>query len=154
MEKGNTMAETNAAATEAAAPTIVQGQTTQAGENTEAVVVAEQTAAPAEEAGLFSNPLLWIVAALWLWFLFGNKKRKAQKAQEKKDQLRRETLQKGDEIVTIGRMHGTVVAFTDATVTLKPDLKAEYTMTFDRQAIFRVLPRPGEEDESADAGKK
>jgi len=149
------MAESTAAAPEAAAPAITQGQTTAAGANTEAVVV-EGTAAPAaEEQSMFSNPLLWIVAALWIWFLFGNKKRKAQKAEEKKERLRRETLQKGDEIVTIGRMHGAVVAFTDATVTIKPDLKADYTMTFDRAAIFRVLPRPGEEDATpADAGKK
>ncbi len=138
----------------AAAPVISQGQTTAAGENTEAVVVAEEAAAAVEQPSLFSNPLLWIVAALWIWFIFGNKKRKAQKAQEKKDRLRRDSLQKGDEIVTIGRMHGTVVAFTEATVTIKPDLKAEYTMTFDRQAIYRVLPRPGEEEEAADAGKK
>ena len=149
------MAETNAAPAEAAAPAIVQGQTTAVGENTEAVVVEGEIAPAAEEQSMFSNPLLWIVAALWLWFLFGNKKRKAQKAGEKKERLRRETLQKGDEIVTIGRMHGTVVAFTEATVPTKPDLKADYSMTFDRAAIFRVLPRPGEEtDAPADAGKK
>ena len=143
------MAETNAA------PTIAQGQTTSVGENTQAVVVeGEATSAAPEQQSLFSNPLLWVVAALWIWFLFGNKKRKAQKAQEKQDRLRRESLQKGDEIITIGRMHGTVVAFTEATVTIKPDLKADYTMTFDRQAIFRVLPRPGEEDIQADATKK
>jgi preprotein translocase subunit YajC len=159
INKGMIMAETNAAAPEAAVasttpPAITQGQTTSVGENTEAVVV-EPVAAATEEPSLFSNPLLWIVAALWIWFLFGNKKRKAQKAQEKKDRLRRETLQKGDEIITIGRMHGTVVAFTEATVTIKPDLKADYTMTFDRAAIYRVLPRPGEEDEvPADAAKK
>ena len=148
------MADTNAAATEAAAPTIEQGQTTAVAENTQTLEGAA-TAAPApEEQSMFSNPLLWIVAALWIWFIFGNKKRKAQKAQEKKDRLRRETLQKGDEIVTIGRMHGTVVAYTDATVTIKPDVKADYTMTFDRQAIFRVLPRPGEEEEAPADAKK
>ncbi len=150
------MADTTAAPASAApeVPAISQGQTTSPGENTEAVVVAEGAAAPEQQPSLFSNPLLWIVAALWIWFIFGNKKRKAQKAQEKKDRLRRESLQKGDEIITIGRMHGTVVAFTDATVTIRPDLKAEYTMTFDKQAIYRVLPRPGEEEEEAAAAVK
>ncbi len=149
------MADTNDAATEAAAPALSQGQTTAVGENTEALVVEGEAAPAQQEGGFFNNPLLWIVAALWLWWLFGNKKRKAQKEEEKKERLRRETLQKGDEIVTIGRMHGTVVAFTDATVTLKPDPRAELSMTFDRAAIMRVLPRPGEEEEpAADEGKK
>ncbi len=148
---------TSGAAAEAAAPVLSQGQTTSVADGAEAVVAADGAVpAAGQEPSFFSNPLLWIVAALWIWFLFGNKKRKAQKAQEKKDRLRRETLQKGDEIITIGRMHGTVIAFTETTVTVKPDLKAEYSMTFDKQAIYRVLPRPGEEDEAAaaDAGKK
>ena len=145
------MADTNAG--DAGTPVITQGQTTAVGENTQAEqqVLEGEAVAQEEKPGLFSgnNFLLWAVAALWIWYLFGNKKRKAQKAQEKKDRERRGTLVKGDNIVTIGRMHGTVVAFTDTTVTIKPDNKSDYTMTFDRQAIFRVLPRPGEEDDGA-----
>lgn len=133
----------------AAAPTITQGQTTSVGQNTETVIEADAAQGQPEQQSLFANPILWIAAALWLYLLFGNKKRKAMREQEKKERVRRESLQKGDEIVTIGRMHGTVVAYTDTTVTIKPDVKADYTMTFDRQAIFRVLPRPGEEVEAA-----
>lgn len=151
------MAETTAAPTAAetpAAPVIAQGQTTSPGVDAQAV--QEQPATPAAEAApapkIWDNWLLYAVAALWLWYLFGNKKRRAAKAAEKKDRERREALQKNDQIVTIGRMHGTVVAFTDTTVTIRPDAKAEYTMTFDRQAIYRVLPRPGEEETPA-AGK-
>ncbi len=149
------MAEaTESAPVTEAAPVITQGQTTTVAEGAAAsqeqpAVVPE--AAPEEAPGFFNNPLLWIVAAVWIWFLFGNKKRKAARAQQKKDAERRATLQKGDNIVTIGRMHGAVVAFTDTTVTIKPDAKAEYTMTFDRQAIYQVLPRPGEEVEEAPA---
>lgn len=153
------MAETTAApaATEPAVPVIAPGQTTSVGADAQAV--QEQPAAPAagEEAApaqsIWNNWLLYAVAALWLWYLFGNKKRRAAKAAEKKERERRDTLEKGDQIVTIGRMHGTVVAFTEATVTIKPDAKADYTMTFDRQAIYKVMPRPGEEDAGAAPGK-
>lgn len=135
------------------APVITQGQTTGVAEGAGAIQGQVETAPEAaqEQPGFFSNPLLWIVAAVWIWFLFGNKKRKAARAQQKKDAERRAALQKGDNIVTIGRMHGNVVAFTDSTVTIKPDPKADYTMTFDRQAVYQVLPRPGEEPEETPA---
>ncbi|MDR2392416.1 MAG: preprotein translocase subunit YajC [Planctomycetota bacterium] len=135
------------------APSFTQGggETTSVAENAQAT--QEQPAGagePVEQpaASIWDNWLLYAVILFWVWWLFGNKKRKAQKQQEKKEQARRNALQKGDNIVTIGRMHGKVVAFTEDTVTIKPDPGEGLTMTFDRQAIFRVLPRPGE-----DAGK-
>lgn len=148
------MAESTAG--ESAAPTITQGQTTTVGEGTHAVQGATlEGEAVAERApSIFDNWLLWAVAAMWIWYLFGNKKRKAAKAQEKKERERRETLQKGDEIVTIGRIHGQVTAFTDDTVTIKPDPKSDLNLVFDRQAIFRVLPRPGEEAENSGGDAK
>ena len=134
----------------AAAPTIAQGQTTSVAEGgthaleeqpTEGAQAAEQKA-----PSLWDNWLLYAVIGLWVWYLFGNKKRRQAKAQEKKDQERRNALQKGDKIITIGRMHGEVVAFTDDTITIKPDGKSDFTMTFDRQAIYKRLPRSGEEE--------
>lgn len=138
------------------APVINRDQTTAVGENTEAQqqvlegeIVDEQ---PPQRGFDMTNLLFWVVAALWIWYFFGSKKRRQARANEKKERERRSTLEKGDNVVTIGRMHGTVVAFTDATVTLKPDTKADYTMTFDRNAIYRVLPRPGEEVEDGQTG--
>ncbi len=135
----------------AADTAITQGQTTAAGADTHAeqAVLEGEAVADAPAPSIWDNWLLWVVVAMWVWFLFGNKKRKAQRAQEKKDRERRESLQKGDRVVTIGRLHGKVVAFTDKTVTIKPDDKAEYSLTFDREALLRVLPRPGEETEAA-----
>lgn len=143
--------------TEAPSAVISQGQTTSVGENAEATVVEPvegmtQEAAP--QQSIWSNWLLYAAVGMWVWWLLTNKKRKTQRASEKKEQERRNSLVKGDRIVTIGRMHGTVVAFTDDTVTLKPDAKSDYTMTFDRQAIMRVQPRAGEEEEAAEAAKK
>ncbi len=132
----------------AEAPVITQGQTTSVGADVTAL--EEAPVEPVQEAkapSIWDNWLLFAVLALWIWYFFGNKKRKLAKAKEKQEQERRERLEKGDEIVTIGRMHATVTHVGEATVTVKPDPKSDYTMTFDRQAILRVLPRPGEEEE-------
>ena len=139
--------------TSSGAPAISQGQTTQAGNNTHAVegTALEGEAVQQAQPDIFGNWLLWAVAALWIWYLFGNKKRKAQRAEAKKENERRSTLQKGDMVITIGRMHGKVVGMSEKSVTIKPDNKSDYTMTFDREAIYRVLPRPGEEEDGAAA---
>ena len=135
--------------------TITQGQTTAVGQDATASVVEpigeQPAAAEAQGGGIFDNWLIYAAIGMWVWWLFTNKKRKAAKKQEKVERDRRSTLEKGDRLVTIGRMHGTVVAYTDDTVTIKPDSHSDMTMTFDRQAIFRILPRPGEEE---DAGRK
>ena len=87
---------------------------------------------------------------MWGWWLFTNKKRKAQREEEKKEKERRENIRKGDRLVTIGRLHGVVSGLTDDTVIIKPDSKSDVTLTFDRQAIHRVMPRPGEEEGKED----
>lgn len=146
------MAESTASgAAPAPSPVITQGQTTSVGENTQATEEQPYSEGAAEEQpqpGIFDNWLFYVVIALWVWYIFGNKKRRQAKANEKKEQERRNSLQKGDSIVTIGRMHGLVVAYTDTTVTVKPDPRADYTMTFDRNAIARVMPRDDEEEEA------
>ena len=133
---------------EAPTAVITQGQTTSVGENAQATVEqpVEGAAEQAPQSSIWNNWLIYAAIGMWVWWLLTNKKRKAQKAQEKKEQERRNNLQKGDRLVTIGRMHGSVVAFTDDTVTIKPDGKSDFTMTFDRQAIYKRLPRSGEEE--------
>lgn len=139
------MADTTA---DAGVPTITQGQTTSPGADAHigqdgGPAILEGEAAQ-KAPSIFDNWLIWAVAALWIWFLFGNKKRRQARQNEKIEQERRGSLQKGDNIVTIGRVHGKVVSVNDKTVTIKVDPKSDYTLTFDREAIFRVLPRPGE----------
>ena len=89
--------------------------------------------------------LIWvaILAVIAFQFFFGSRNRRKQQAEA--DRLK--SLAKGDRVLTIGRMHGTVVAFTDDTITLKPDDKGAVTMVFDRAALYRILPRPGEKSE-------
>ncbi|MDR0362881.1 MAG: preprotein translocase subunit YajC [Planctomycetota bacterium] len=143
--------------TESVPTAIAQGQTTAvAGDGqtlqVEPVEGAGDDAAQQPQAGIWNNWLLYAAVAMWVWWLLTRKKRTAQREAEKKAAERKNTLVKGDRLVTIGRMHGAVVAFTDDTVTIKPDNKSDFTMTFDRQAIYRILPRPGEEEENADGG--
>lgn len=135
------MAEENASS-----PTISQGQTTSVAENAEAT--QEQPANPEggeaqQPPSIFSNIWIYALVGIWIWWLLSSSKnRKKQKAEQEKLQQ----LQKGDKLITIGRMHGEVVAFTDDTITIKPDGKSDFTMTFDRQAIYKRLPRSGEEE--------
>lgn len=145
------MAEESAAGSAAPETAITQGQTTAVGENTAATVQEPVEGPPPAQpqSSIWNNWLIYAAIGMWVWWLLTNKKRKAQKQQEKKEKERRDNLERGDRLVTIGRMHGEVVAFTDDTVTIKPDRKSELTMTFDRQAILRILPRPGEEEEEA-----
>ncbi|TJY41418.1 preprotein translocase subunit YajC [Cohnella pontilimi] len=49
------------------------------------------------------------------------------------------TLQKGDKVVTIGGMHGTIEQITDDTVVLK--VSDSTRLTFDRSAINNVKAR-------------
>ena len=133
--------------------TITQGQTTTVGQDVTASVVEPVGDQPAaaeapQGGGIFDNWLIYAAIGMWVWWLLTNKKRKAAKQNAKAEQERRNSLEKGDRLVTIGRMHGTVVAYTDDTVTIKPDSHSDMTMTFDRQAIFRILPRPGEEEDA------
>lgn len=150
------MPESTSQAAAAPAPTITQGQTTAVAENAQAVQEqpqAQQQPAAEEPQPFWNNILLYAVIGMWLWWFLGRKKRRAAKDQEKKEQERRNSLQKGDKVVTIGRMHGTVVAYTDDTVTIKPDPRSDYTMTFERVAIAKVMPRQGEDEEAETAAK-
>ncbi|MDR3211349.1 MAG: preprotein translocase subunit YajC [Planctomycetota bacterium] len=136
---------------------LSQGEYTPvAGDGVEAVVEnGAEEATEARQSSIFDNWLLYAAIGLWVWWLLTNKKRKNQREQEKKEKERRDNLVKGDHLVTIGRLHGSVVAFTDDTVTIHPDgNRSDINLIFDRQAILKVLPRPSDEDAAADGDGK
>jgi preprotein translocase subunit YajC len=105
-------------------------------------------APPAGMGGLFANPLLWLVIVVWLLVLWSMRKQKKKEA-DRKSEL--DALRKGDKVVTIGRLHGTVTALDDDTFTIKTDEKGSASLTFDRVALHKILPRGGEEKKDADA---
>ena len=111
---------------------------------------AGQQPAPAPES-LFSSPLLWmlLLGFIAFQFIFSSKNRKRQQAEAEK----LKTLAKGDRVLTIGRMHGTVVALTDETMTLKTDEKGANTLIFDRAALYKILSRAGDKEKAEGEGK-
>ena len=104
----------------------------------------ERPSEPPPESPGFFHPLLLVVLGFWALWIWTSSR---QKRRRKQEEDRQKTLAKGDRVITIGRMHGVVVAFTDETVTLLTDAKNGAVMVFDRVAIYKILPRPGEEDE-------
>jgi preprotein translocase subunit YajC len=91
---------------------------------------------------------LWVILGLMFvvmyFVLYRPQRKRAQEAQNLLTQL-----QKGDEVVTIGGIHGVIKRLTDDTVLLEVDKGVR--MTFSRSAISRTLtvqePEVEEEEE-------
>lgn len=77
---------------------------------------------------------LWPFVAMFaiMWFLLI---RPAQKRQ-KETKAMQSALKRGDSVITIGGIHGTIEAVDEATVYLK--VADGTTLRFDRQAVGRV----------------
>jgi preprotein translocase subunit YajC len=93
---------------------------------------------------------LWVILGLMfivMYFVLYRPQRK--RAQEAQNVL--STLQKGDEVVTIGGIHGVIKRLTEDTVVVEVDKGVR--MTFSRSAISRTLtvhePEVEEEEEVA-----
>ncbi|MGI2326487.1 preprotein translocase subunit YajC [Planococcus sp. YIM B11945] len=77
------------------------------------------------------SPLLLMFLLMWFFII-----RPAQKRQKATANMQSE-IKRGDQIVTIGGLHGTVDAVDDATIYIKV---ADGTrLQFERQAIARVV---------------
>ncbi len=74
----------------------------------------------------------FILMLVVFYFLFYRPQKKEQ--QKRKNML--ESLKKGDRVVTIGGIHGTITAFSDEVVTVKVAEKVE--LDFNRSAIGTV----------------
>ncbi|MGJ9382921.1 preprotein translocase subunit YajC [Salipaludibacillus neizhouensis] len=60
-----------------------------------------------------------------------------QQKRQKKVKEMHSSLQKGDKIITIGGLHGTIDAIDDARIVLNVD--GTHKLTFDRQSIREVI---------------
>lgn len=80
---------------------------------------------------------LWPFVAMFaiMWFLLI---RPAQKRQKETREMQ-SSLQRGDEVITIGGIHGSIEAVDEATVYLK--VADGTTLRFDRQAVGRVTEK-------------
>jgi preprotein translocase subunit YajC len=95
----------------------------------------------------FVSPWFLILVVVWLWVFWSARKQK-KKDRKRKDELG--DLTKGDRIITIGRLHGTVVRLTEDTMTIKPDNNSAATLTFDRVALWKK-ETAGEQAEEKEA---
>lgn len=90
-------------------------------------------AAPGGSApgGLFGNPLVFMILMMVImYFILIRPQRNRQKEQDKMQKA----ISAGDEIVTIGGAHGTIVTVKEKTVVVRV---AEGKVEFDRSAIAR-----------------
>lgn len=80
------------------------------------------------------GPIIMMVAMLAImWFLLIRPAQKRQKAAREMQS----NLKRGDKVITIGGLHGTVDAVDDTSIFLK--VADGTTLQFDRQAIGRVV---------------
>lgn len=100
----------------------------------------------AEKApSFFDSPLMLVgLGAVWIWLIYSMRKNK-KKQKAAKEKLNE--IKKGDKVVTIGRIHGEIVKLTEDTMTIKPDKKSDFTLTFDRTAIMSVNAGKGATEE-------
>lgn len=109
-------------------------------------------AGAASAASSYSSIILIVLMIALMYFFMI----RPQQKQRKQHQDMMSQLHKGDEVVTIGRMHGTIDSINreDKTVTL--DCEGIY-LTFDMVAIARVVKRadqPAAADKSANDAPK
>jgi len=115
-------------------------------------LVAEE-AGPAPDAGEEQPPqgnpwTLFIVMGLifgvfYLLIIRPQRKKESDRQKQRAEMLK--ALKKNDHVMTIGGIHGIVVAFTEDEVTLKVDERGDVRVRFSRDAISRVVGREGEE---------
>ncbi|MDN2452857.1 preprotein translocase subunit YajC [Lactobacillus sp. UCMA15818] len=74
------------------------------------------------------------IMALMYFMMIRPQKKQQQKRKEMMNQLK-----KGDQVTTIGRLHGVVDSINDADQTVTLDCEGIF-LTFDRTAIGRVIP--------------
>jgi len=89
---------------------------------------AAQTAEGAQQGGSMWSSLIFIVLLIvvfWLFFI------RPQSKKAKEEQKFRDSLQKGDRVVTIGGFHGKIVEVKDTTVviSLAPNTEVEVEKT-------------------------
>lgn len=81
----------------------------------------------------YSSIIMIILMFVLFYFLLIRPNQKRQK--QRQNMLN--SLQKGDKVVTIGGLHGTIVELDDTTVVIKANESTK--LTFDRQAINTVI---------------
>lgn len=132
---------------------FAEGPTGPAAEGTATVAqegAASGAGAGATDTGSDSTLSFWLMIGLlflFMWFFVIRPENKRQK--ERKNF--QSALAKNDKVVTMGGLHGTVVAMDDATITLK--VADGLRLTFDRVAVARHTSAPKDKDKKEEKAK-
>lgn len=88
-----------------------------------------------EEVNPFISPIAIFLIFIVFYFFIIRPQQRAQKKKEKDKAELLDTMKKGDKIITIGGIHGTVVQIGDTSVTIEIDKSAR--MRVEKTAIER-----------------
>ena len=97
-------------------------------------VMLQQSTAPKKGSGLI---FILLLVLIFYFFMI-----RPQSKQNKEQQKFRDSLKKGDKVVTIGGLHGTIAEVHETTVVLKVDGNTE--ITFEKSAISQSAVRKEE----------
>ena len=98
--------------------------------NTLSMFLLQGNGAPAQSGGGYSGLIMIVLIFVVFWLFFIRPQNKKQKEEQKF----REALQKGDDIVTIGGIHGKVVEVKETTVLVSVDSNVK--IEFEKSAIM------------------
>lgn len=104
--------------------------------------LAEEAATTPATGGIMSIlSTMWPIALMFvvLYFLLIRPQQKRQKSRTSM----LSTLKKGDKVVTIGGMHGTILEINEENSTIVLRVNDTVRLTFDRSAINAVTQSPG-----------
>lgn len=87
------------------------------------------------QSAMIYQILLWVGLLGVAYFFMIRPQQQKQKEQKKF----LENLKKGDEVVTIGGLHGKVSSLNETTITIEVDNKGT-KLTFERSSISRAVP--------------
>lgn len=130
-------------------PLLLAQPDTSATESTGAEGAATTDGAEAPPPSGF-NPLTLMLLCggiILFMFMLGGSTRKQQKKQQEKQNAMLAAMSKGDKIVTIGGIRGSVVEVRESEVLVKVDENNNTRMKFSREAIREVLTDKPEKEE-------
>lgn len=104
-----------------------------------ASILAQSPAPAAAPGGLFGNPLVFMILMMVIMYFILIR---PQQKRQKEAQNLQKSLAPGDQVVTIGGVHGTVTTVHEKTVTVRV---AEGKIEFDRTAIASRIKADTEE---------
>jgi preprotein translocase subunit YajC len=105
-------------------------------------VLLAQNAPPGGAFGGYSTLLFFgAIIAVFYFFII-----RPQKKREKERTSMIDSLKKGNRVVTIGGVYGTVVSIKEDSVVLRVDEERDIHMRYIKSAISRIIEDPAEEE--------